>query len=298
MAQAQTMLLDIAERKGMSPELRAQLAKGISDLYTNSYNLVFDSLKKLIDDPTKIYLNNRRFYFAAIAALKMKEEFAEKFTKTGEGYGKQIAFLGLAVECLNSASKDLNKAAHLVDINEFNSFKSGLEQTGTEMYEKNRRIYFDTVPEMSALPKVEKLIKVFPLQLPDDLTNPETAKSLEGLVPREVKPMIMSYKEQMMNYISEQLDKYENEGKGAAFLNDLNLPHSLEAATSSNEISDSLWKRISEIQQKGGTTFLTGQINTLEKKAEEIEKRMQDMELALYVRNVFNRFILERRTRR
>lgn len=284
MAQAQTILLDIADRKGMSPELRAQLSKGISDLYTNSYNLVNDSLRKLIDDPTRIYLNNRRFYFAAVAALKMKEEFADKFSKTGEGYGKQIAFLGLAVECLNSGTKDLNKAAHLIDINELSQFKAGLEQTGSEMYEKNRRIYFDSVPEMGSLPKIEKLIKVFPLQLQDDLTNSDSSKSLEGLVPKEIKPMIMSYKEQMMNYISEQLDKYENEGKVAVFLNDLYLPQSLEAATSTTEISDSLWRRISEIQQKGGTTFLSGQINALEKKAEEIEKRMHDMELALYVK--------------
>jgi hypothetical protein len=283
MAQAQTVLLQIADRKNMSPELRAQLAKGISDLYTNTYNLVIDSLKKFIDDPTRIYLNNRRFYFAAIAALKMKEEYADKFSKTGEGYGKQIAFLGLAVECLNSASKDINKATQYIDINDFNSFKSGLEETGSEMYDKNRRIYFDTVPELSALPRVEKLIKVFPLQLTDNLNNSDSAKSLEGLVPREIKPMIMSFKEQMMTYVSEQLDKYENEGKVTAFLTDLQLPHSLEAATSSSEISESLWKRISEVQQKGGTTFLTGQINNLEKKAEEIEKRVQDIELALYV---------------
>lgn len=289
MAQAQTMLLEIAERKNMSPELKAQLAKGISDLYTSAYNLVIDSLKKFIDEATRIYLNNRRFYFAALAAIKMKEEFAEKFNKTGEGYGKQISFLGLAIECLNSGAKDINKATQYIDIVEYNSFISNIEETGNEMYEKNRRIYFDTVPELNALPKVEKLIKVFPLQLTDNLINPEPAKSLEGLVPREIKPMIISFKEQMMAYISEQLDKYENEGKVTAFLSELQLPHSLEAATSSNEISESLWKRISEVQQKGGTTYLTGQINNLEKKAEEVEKRMQDMELALYVRNLFYR---------
>jgi hypothetical protein len=278
------MLLEIAERKNMSAELRAQLAKGISDLYTSAYNLVIDSLKKLVDDPIKIYLNNRRFYYGAIAAIKMKEEFAEKFNKTGEGYGKQIAFLGLAVECLNSGAKDINKATQYIDINNYSSFKSSLEETGSEMYDKNRRIYFDTVPELNALPKVEKLIKVFPLQLADNLNNPEPGKSLEGLVPREIKPMILSFKEQMMAFISEQLDKYENEGKVIAFLTELQLPHSLEAATSSNEISESLWKRISEVQQKGGTTYLTGQINNLERKAEEVEKRMQDMELALFVK--------------
>ena len=178
---------------------------------------------------------------------------------------------------------------NLIDVNEYNSLKSRLEETGSEMYEKNRRIYFDTVPELNALPKVEKLIKVFPVQIADDLTNPEPAKSLEGLVPREVKPMITAYKEQMMNYISEQLDKYENDGKVTGFLADMFLPHSLEAATCTDEISDSLWKRISEVQQRGGSTFLTGQINNLEKTGEDISKRIQDIELALYVQNIFKK---------
>lgn len=91
----------------MSLQLRAQLAKGIYDLYTSAYNLTTDSLKKLIDEPTRIFLNNRKYYYSALSFIKMKESLVEQFQKTGEGYGKQIAYLSLACDSLNLASKDI-----------------------------------------------------------------------------------------------------------------------------------------------------------------------------------------------
>jgi len=34
------------------------------------------------------------------------------------------------------------------------------------MFQKNERIYHDLIPEQSSLPKIEKLIKGVPLQIP------------------------------------------------------------------------------------------------------------------------------------
>lgn len=97
----------MAELKGMALELRAQLAKGVFELYSSAYNLASDTLKKLIDENTKIYINNRRYYYSARAFVYTKDSINEVFQKTGEGYGKQIAYLGLACDCLNVASKDI-----------------------------------------------------------------------------------------------------------------------------------------------------------------------------------------------
>jgi hypothetical protein len=281
LARAQSLLYEVAEKKGMNLELRAQLAKGIFDLYTSAYNLAAESLKKLIDENCRAFLNNRRFYFSSLACLNMKKVVEEQFNKTGEGYGKMIAYLGLAVDCMNAGSKDLNKAQNYFDVNKYNKEKAILETQGQEMLEKNQRIYFDSVPDMKTLPKVEKIIKVAPTMIPDDL-NKSDSGSLDSLVPREVRPMIANYKQSMMEYISEGLDKYENEGKITAFLAELNLPGSLESAISNNEVSDYLWKRISEVQQKGGSLYLTNAISSLEKKAEDVSKRIADMELILY----------------
>lgn len=91
----------------MAWELRAQLSKGVFELYSSAYNLAADSLKKLVDDNTRSYINNRRYYYSARAFVYMKESINETFQKTGEGYGKQIAYLGLACDCLNVAGKDV-----------------------------------------------------------------------------------------------------------------------------------------------------------------------------------------------
>lgn len=152
-----------------------------------------------------------------------------------------------------------------------------IQGLGEEMYEKNGRIYFEAVPEPGSLPKIEKKLMVSQQQIPDDLNNVQGQKGLDELVPKEVKEMIMNYKKQMMDFIGENLNNYENESTIAAFLAELNLPYNLESVLSQSEISESLWKRISEVQQKGATLYLTSNVNNLEKKAEDIERRIQDI---------------------
>ena len=279
MATAQTYLLVVAERKKSSYELQGQLAKGIFDLYTSALGLANDSLKKTLNDETRIYLNNRRFYYVALSMVKMKESNLEEFNKTGEGYGKAIAYLGLACDSLNNGYKDIKKIKNYIDIQAYEDFKSGLEQLGSDMLDKNTRIYFQLVPELATLTKLDKKIMVNPQQIPDNLNSGLDGGNhvLDSLVPREVKGMIEGYKRQMMEYISENLNKYQNESEIMAFLTELNLPYSLETVLSQNEISESLWKKISEVQQKGGSMFLTNNITNLEKKGEEVVRRIADM---------------------
>ena len=100
-------MLKVAERKNSNFELQSQLAKGIFDLLTATYNLANDSLKKTINEETRFYLNIRRFWYAAISFTKMKDKVLEEFNKNGEGYGKAISYLGLAMESLNAVHKDL-----------------------------------------------------------------------------------------------------------------------------------------------------------------------------------------------
>ena len=213
----------------------------------------------------------------------MKDNLLEEFNRTGEGYGKSIAYLGLAVDSLNNAAKDLKKIKALIDVAAFEEYKKVQEDLGSEMYDKNGRIYFQAIPDLANLPKLDKKIMVNPQQIPDNLNALVEAGSsvLDALVPREVKGMIENYKKAMMDYISENLNKYQNESEIMAFLTELNLPYSLETVLSQNEISESLWKKISEVQQKGGSMFLTNNITNLEKKAEEVARRITDMLLIL-----------------
>ena len=97
----------MAERKKSSFELQGQLAKGIFDLFTSAFQLANESLKKLISDEARALINNRRFWFVAQSFIKMKDQILDDFSKTGEGYGKAIAYLGLACDSLNNGYKDI-----------------------------------------------------------------------------------------------------------------------------------------------------------------------------------------------
>jgi hypothetical protein len=99
--------LAVAEKKNTAFELQSQLAKGIFELFTNALNLANDSLKKQIDDTVKGYLNSKRYYFLAMSCVKMKDFLADDFKKTGAGYGKQIAYISLAVQALTVGLKEV-----------------------------------------------------------------------------------------------------------------------------------------------------------------------------------------------
>lgn len=286
LAQAQALLLTFAEKKEMALELQAQLSKGVADLYSSALNLANESLKKIIDEPSKKFLNFKKCYFCGIACIKMKEHYSQVFNTTGEGYGKQIAYLTNALEYFNSASKDINRSAGVTELEilAFNDKKSDIEFQLNEMIEKNRRIYHEVVPDNKFLGKIEKNIKVNPTQIADNLNNFAPYKALDHLIPKEIKLMITNYKNQMMEYISEHLEKLENDAKISTFLADLNLPLILETSVSTQDISDYLWNKINEVQQKGGVLFLTGQINDLQRRSEEIENKIKEVEMKLYVK--------------
>jgi len=73
-----------------------------------------------------------------------------------------------------------------------------VKQKGEEMYEKNQRIYFDNIPDVTTIPQVEKIIKGVPLQIPDDLGKKvDGQEALDELVPREARVLINDYKKKV-----------------------------------------------------------------------------------------------------
>lgn len=282
MAHAQTLVFFIAEKKNMDTELRAQLCMGVYELYTSALNLANDSLKKRISDITRSLLSFKRNYFCAIAFLKMKDHCDIAFKKTGEQYGKQITYVKMSVASLNNAIKETGKFSG-VELEKAQNLKNDLEKLHADMIKKNNSLYYDPVPEIGNMPKIEKIVRVNPTSSMEDLTKPKDAKNaLDDLVPKEAKFMVENYKKQLNEFISEYLDKQENDVKIENFLHGLNLPYSLDSAISS-EISDALWKRVSDVQQKGGSLSLTNQISSLSGRTEEVSRRLSDLEVVLFV---------------
>lgn len=167
----------------------------------------------------------------------MKDSLEEVFKSKAEGYGKMIGYTILALECLKDGEKELIKAKNLMDVQDYIDFKNDIDHMLKEMQQKNQNIYFDFVPDLKILPKVEKLIKALPLHSPDDFNLIiEGQNCLDDMIPKEVKLMVDNYKQsvriiiiKIMNFIQSSFDKYENDITLTKFLNSLNLPTSLEA---------------------------------------------------------------------
>lgn len=278
-ALGQINLLKVASRKKTNFELQAQLAKGIEELFSNASMIANEAMKKQFDDSMRYYLINRMNYYEAVSYEKMKGKVLEQFDKNGEGYGKAIACQNGIIDLLSKNAKDQKKLKGL-DPKGDELQLLGEEKQVTEMHVKNK-IYFSPIPDYNTLPKPEKKIMANPVIPPELKTDITSRKELDSLIPKEVREMCNQYKNQMNGYISSAVNTMDNESTIQSFLNQLGLPSSLESVVSQSEISDSLWKKISDIQSKGGAVYLTNTLQVIEKEPDELLKRLNDSFLLL-----------------
>ena len=273
-AYAQKNLITVAENKKTSPSLLAQLCKGVEDMYKNAQNIAkAKPLCKLLGDQYIYYINNRVNYHEALTYSKLRDDAMNSFNSRGDGYGKVVTYQGAIVQCLMNNEKELKKIKNPLPKDALVLAKE--QEKGADMYEKNNNVYRNPTPELSELPKPLQKIMANPAMPPEFKDNVEDSRELDALIPREVKQMIESYKSKMMDFISQNLNQYENEDTVTQFLNSLGLPANLETVLSGNTISESLWRNISEVQGRGGTMYLNNMINTLQKLPGEIQKRIE-----------------------
>ena len=264
-AYAQKNLITVAENKKTSPSLLAQLCKGVEDMYKNAALIAKEKpLCKLLGDQYIYYINNRCNYHEALTYSKLRDEAMNNFNKKGDGYGVCITYQGALVQALSNNEKELKKIKYPLPKDSLILAKE--QQLGAEMLDKNK------------LPKALQKIMANPAMPPDYKDNVEDSRELDALIPREVRQMIEQYKAKMMDFISEQLNQYENEDTVNQFLSSLGLPASLETVLSSGNISDSLWRNISEVQSRGGTMYLNNLMQNLSKLPGEIKNRIEQSE--------------------
>ena len=275
-AYAQKNLITVAENKKTSPSLLAQLCKGVEDMYKNAALIAKEKpLCKLLGDQYIYYINNRCNYHEALTYSKLRDEAMNNFNKKGDGYGVCITYQGALVQALSNNEKELKKIKYPLPKDSLILAKE--QQLGAEMLDKNN-VYRNPCPELEVLPKALQKIMANPAMPPDYKDNVEDSRELDALIPREVRQMIEQYKAKMMDFISEQLNQYENEDTVNQFLSSLGLPASLETVLSSGNISDSLWRNISEVQSRGGTMYLNNLMQNLSKLPGEIKNRIEQSE--------------------
>ena len=272
-AYAQKNLITVAENKKTSPALIVQLCKGVEDMYRNAQLIAKEKpLCKTLGDQYLYYINNRVNYHEALTYSKLRDDAIANFNKKGEGYGICITYQGALVQCLMNNEKDLKKIKFPLPKDTLILSKE--QQNGAEMLEKNK-VYRNPCPDLSTLPKALQKIMANPAMPPDYKDNVEDSRELDALIPKEVRQMIEQYKSKMMDFIAQNLNQYENEDTITQYLNSLGLPASLETVLSSSNISDSLWRNISDIQSRGGTMYLSNLMGTLQKMPGEIKNRIE-----------------------
>ena len=275
-AYAQKNLITVAENKKTSPSLLAQLCKGVEDMYKNAALIAKEKpLSKMLGDQYIYYINNRVNYHEALTYSKLRDDAMNTFNKKGEGFGICLAYQGAVVQSLMNNEKELKKIKMPLPKDALILAKQ--QEIGADMLDKNN-VYRNPVPELANLPKALQKIMANPAMPPDYKDNVEDSRELDALIPREVRQMIEQYKAKMMDFISQQLNQYENEDTITQFLNSLGLPSSLETVLSSSSISDSLWRNISDVQSRGGIMYLNNLMKSLSSMPGEIKNRIEQSE--------------------
>ena len=277
--QSQALIFEISKRKNMSSELQAQVSRGIFDLLSSCLTFANEGLKSYSDSLLKTYLNNRRFWYFSISCLKMREfTEIEEFKTKGTGYGKMISYTSLAKDSLSSGVKDIDSLKKFISVEEYTNKLKELENEIVVMNEKNKKIYYDSVPNPTSLPKIEKKIMANPTAIKENLTSCEQYyEILKDLVPKEVRTLVNAHQEKMLAFVSEKLNDLENECKIDKFLLENNLPGNLENSICQDQLSNYLWDKISEIQQKGCSSFLNSMIQNTEILRDETFKKAQEI---------------------
>ena len=273
----QINLVKVAMKKKTNLDLQSQLTKGICEMLNSAYLLTNESLKKFLDDTAKLLVFNRKNYYEALCYSKLRDKALAEFDKTGENYGTAVTYQGGIVQCLKkNDTKEQNKIKNLI-YDKDTLFLDKETQKGKDMFDKNSRVYNDIIKELDQMPVVQKKIMCSPQMPPEYKTDVENSNELDALIPKEVKVMISEYKNKMNEFITQNLENNENEDTVTNFLNNLGLPSSLETILSQTSISESLWKKISEVQEKGGSMFLNNSLQTLDNLPNEINNRINGL---------------------
>ena len=265
--------------------LHAKLLLEVSLLYEKAKNQSEGPhTKKGTSDYIIAFLENRVQYYKALMCRDLRDGSKKDFDNKGQGYGEVVLYQKLFVQSLEDCQKNLKKCGKLVDIEKFEKELDEERKASQEMEDLNRRVYHQFVPNAEELVFDKKNMMV--MALPEDLYIKENAEKLkrdeklfcadlELLVPKEVKAMINGYKNKMNEFISQNLDKYENEGTIKNFVQNLFLPKKLTERPDEvnendppSEFPPQLWDKIERVQQIGGTMTLSRIMNGIMNKSQ------------------------------
>ena len=234
----------------------------------------------------RYYLNNRVSYYLACVYQRLRDMTQKKFDNSGTGYGEVIVLQGRYVQQLLECQKTLDKCGKFANAQEINNELKREQETGQKMLDLNNRIYHQATPENFTI-ELEIKDLMIP-ELPDDLfigKNKDKAKrdsenlcsELDLLIPSQTKEMIDRYKQSMQEFLQDNIAKYETEKSILNYIKSLNLPSYLTAKRTGESIDEGsivlplkLWEKIYKIQSNGGVNALTGMMDNILQKSNNL----------------------------
>ena len=279
--------------------LHSKLLCAVSELYTKARNLADGPpTKKATKDDLLNFLSNRAIYYKALMCKELRENSRKKFDDKGECYGEMLVYQGLFVQSLLECQKNIKKCGNLVDQEGFEKMLAEEQAQGQNMVDLNERIYHQHVPKEEELIFDKK--NMMGMNLPEDLYIRENISKiktdekiycpdLELLIPKQAKPMINNYKTKMNEFITKNLDLYENEQTIDNFVQNLFLPKKLTLKPGEEDLNSppeefppQLWQKIEQVQQMGGTECLSRIMNGIMNKSNyliaELENLLKSLE--------------------
>ena len=277
----------------------AKLLHVVSELYTRARFLSDGpQTKKGTNDELLYFLSNRAEYYKAFMCKELRDEYKKKFDSEGLGYGEILLYQGLFVASLLECQKTIKKCGNLVDMEAFEQMLSDEQKEGIKIKDLNDRIYHQRVPGEEEL--VFEKLNMMSMTLPDGLYIRENCEKLKTdekiycpdldlLVPKQVKSMINAYKTKMNEFISKNLDLYENDITIKNFIQNLFLPRKLTIRPGEEdltlppvEIPIQLWQKIENIKKIGGPQFLANIMQNIMNKSNflisELENLLRSLE--------------------
>ena len=280
--------------------LHAKLLNVVSELYGRARFLADGpQTKKGTKDDLLNFLANRQKYYKALMYKDLKDEAKKKFDAKGEGYGEVLLFQGLLVRTLLECQENIKKCGNLVDKVEFENMLKAEQNEGLNIKDLNDRVYHQLVPNEEDLIIDQK--NMMSMVLPENLyirENSEKIKTdekvfcadLDLLVPKQVKTMIDNYKAKMHEFISKNLDQYENDMTVQNFVQNLFLPKKLTTRPGDEDVSlppveipPQIWQKIEEIKKIGGVEALHHIMNNIMNKSHvlitDLENLLKSLEM-------------------
>jgi len=257
-AQAQSCFYESAVKDKMSRGLLSKLAHQVSE----HYQAAGASARKLAGsiDPTweRTFVCQEKAFLSA-AHFQQGCAMKEEANKTMTGFGLCIRRFREALDLADEAEK-----FRMTDVSEL---KQRIQSEYKSVEYDNNQVYMQIVPDRSALPPLGKIATVKATNESLDKLDARNdfqahRKVLEQLLPQEVRSYAQDYKsraESLVLSLDEEGRQYASGAEQA--LHEMNLPYCLEAPTEG--ISEELWNKVQQLQQKGGGGALSHTLEAL-----------------------------------